>query len=323
VVSCECVLQQFVLIDVFGRCAFYQVIQVKVKFESSCRANALFLICIALSITIQPKLLDLIAPIGTSTKGTRVPLNQKSTSMRHTSRLLALLLLALTTIARAQPNIPLPEHPRPDFQRPEWQNLNGDWAFELDAKDVGVQQKWFNGQQKFSRTIHVPFPWGSPLSGVPDSADIAWYQRTINVPSAWKGKHTFITIGASDWRTTVYLDGKELGSHDGGYTPFSFDLTDQLTYGLPQQLVIRVDDVRRPFTLYGKQGYGNARGIWQTVYLENRGNTYLEAVRFAPDIDAGKVKVSAFFPAPALAKYQFAIEYRRQRTIHIGFKNRS
>ncbi len=104
--------------------------------------------------------------------------------MRHTTHLFAFLLLAITTIARAQQNIPLPEHPRPDFQRPEWQNLNGAWAFELDAKDVGVQQKWFNGKKKFSRTIKVPFPWGSPLSGVPDSADIAWYQREIMVPSA-------------------------------------------------------------------------------------------------------------------------------------------
>ncbi len=219
--------------------------------------------------------------------------------MRHTSHLLALLLTAITTIARAQQNIPLPEHPRPDFHRPEWQNLNGDWAFELDANGVGVQQKWFNGKKKFSRTIKVPFPWGSPLSGVPDSADIAWYQREIMVPIAWKGNRTFITIGASDWRTTVYLDGKELGSHDGGYTPFSFELTQHLTYDSPQRLIIRVDDVRRSFTLYGKQGYGNARGIWQTVYLESRGNIYLDALHVAPDIDAGKVKVTAYLPAPA------------------------
>jgi len=199
----------------------------------------------------------------------------------------------------SQKSIPLPEHPRPDFERSQWQNLNGDWAFEFDPKDQGLQQQWASGKKKFTRRIHVPFPWGAPLSGVPDSADIAWYKRPITVPAAWKGKRTFITIGASDWRTTVWLDGKALGTHEGGYMPFSMELTPYLRYGKPQTLVIRADDVRRPFTLYGKQGYGNARGIWQTVYLESRGNSYLEALHFSPDIDAEKVKITAFLPEPA------------------------
>ena len=210
-------------------------------------------------------------------------------------------LLACVALS-AQPAIPLPEHPRPDFERTTWQNLNGAWAFELDPKDVGMREKWFSNPRRFSRNIQVPFPWGSPLSGVPDSADIGWYKRSIRVPATWKGKRTFLTIGASDWKTTVFLDGKELGSHEGGYTPFSFDLTPYMKYGQPQTLTIRADDVRRPFTLYGKQGYGNARGIWQTVYLESRGNTYADAVRFAPDIDAGNVQVTVFLPGPASKK---------------------
>lgn len=208
------------------------------------------------------------------------------------------LLLSCIALS-AQSTIPLPEHPRPDFERAVWQNLNGAWAFELDPKDAGIREKWFSGQRRFRRSIQVPFPWGSPLSGVPDSADIAWYKRSIRVPASWKGKRTFLTIGASDWKTTVYLDGRELGSHEGGYTPFSFDLTPYLKYGQAQNLTIRADDVRRPFALYGKQGYGNARGIWQTVYLESRGNTYLDAVRFTPDIDAGNVQVTVFLATPA------------------------
>lgn len=212
--------------------------------------------------------------------------------------LLCGLLLSCLALS-AQPTIPLPEHPRPDFERAVWQNLNGAWAFELDPKDAGIREKWFSGQRRFRRSILVPFPWGSPLSGVPDSADIAWYKRSIRVPASWKGKRTFLTIGASDWKTTVYLDGRELGSHEGGYTPFSFDLTPYLKYGQAQNLTIRADDVRRPFALYGKQGYGNARGIWQTVYLESRGNTYLDAVRFAPDIDAGNVQVTVFLATAA------------------------
>ena len=188
-------------------------------------------------------------------------------------------------------NIPLPEHPRPDFERTDWQNLNGEWAFEFDSLDVGLKSNWASAPEKFTKKINVPFPWGSKLSGVKDEADIAWYARNINVPAAWKGKKTFFTIGASDWHTTVWLDGKLLGEHKGGYTPFSVDLTPHLKYGTNQKLVVRVDDVRRMFTLYGKQGYGNARGIWQTAYLEARGNAFVEYAHFVPNIDKNTVTV--------------------------------
>ena len=198
----------------------------------------------------------------------------------------------------AQETIPLPEHPRPDFERSTWLNLNGNWAFEFDKNDVGNTEKWYNGQKKFTKIISVPFPWGSPLSGVKDEADIAWYSKNINVKNEWKNKRVFVTIGASDWKTTVWLDGKELGSHEGGYTPFSFELTN-VKHGTNQNLVVRVDDKRRDFTLYGKQGYGNARGIWQTIYLDARGQNFLENVQFNPDIDKSQLKVTTFLNSPA------------------------
>lgn len=190
--------------------------------------------------------------------------------------------------------IPLPEHPRPDFERSEWTNLNGKWSFKFDKDDKGLEQNWKDGKVSFNKTINVPFPWGSELSGVADEADIAWYKKEIKVDESWKGKRTFVVIGASDWETTVWLDGVKLGTHQGGYTPFSFELTDHITYGRSQQLVIRVDDVRRDFTLYGKQGYGNARGIWQTIYLEARGTQYVDALHFTPDIDNSKVVATAY-----------------------------
>ena len=199
----------------------------------------------------------------------------------------------------AQSNIPLPEHPRPDFERADWQNLNGEWAFAFDADDLGLEAGWANGARAFAEKITVPFPWGSKLSGLEDKADIGWYQREITVPASWRNKRTFITIGASDWETHVWLDGKLLGSHRGGYTPFSFELTEFLEYGTAQDLVIRVDDKRRDFTLYGKQGYGNARGIWQTVYLEARGTDYVEAIHVRPDIDNNLAKVIVYLPAPS------------------------
>ncbi len=200
------------------------------------------------------------------------------------------LLFLLFSINLFSQNIPLPEHPRPDFERTNWLNLNGSWDFEFDSLNIGLSKNWQTGKAPFSKKINVPFPWGSPLSGVKDEADFAWYKRTISVPKAWAKQRTFVTIGASDWETTVWLDGVLVGKHQGGYTPFSFELTEHLKYDTPQYLVIRVDDKRRDFTLYGKQGYGNARGLWQTIYLEGRGQTHLETVHFTPDIDKNTVK---------------------------------
>ena len=198
--------------------------------------------------------------------------------------------------------IPLPEHPRPDFKRDQWQNLNGKWDFKFDPNNEGLSGSWFTGEKKFEDKIIVPFPWGSKLSGLPDNANIGWYSRDIKVSSEWKGKKIFITIGASDWETSLWIDGKFVGKHEGGYTPFSFELTPFLTYGKKHKIIVRVDDdagdpnkFSRGHALYGKQGYGNARGIWQTVYLEARGSNYFDAIHFTPDIDKKSVNVKFYF----------------------------
>jgi len=191
--------------------------------------------------------------------------------------------------------IPLAEHPRPDFQRQEWQNLNGTWQFQFDPGDVGGTRGWPQSGLPKARAIVVPFPWGSPLSGVPDSGDIGWYARTIEVPAAWSrgGRRVFCVVGAADWRTTAWLDGHPLGTHDGGYIPFEFELTTYIKPGRKQLLVLRIDDAPRPFKLEGKQGYGNARGIWQTPYLEARGGIPLKLLHFSPDVDRKRVVVTA------------------------------
>ena len=149
--------------------------------------------------------------------------------------------------------IPLPEHPRPDFMRENWLNLNGYWQFEFDKNNAGLQTQWFANKSSFSKEILVPFPWGSPLSEVPDDADIGWYKREISVPENWNGNRIFLVIGASDWHTTAWLDGNALGEYKGGYTPFEFELTPYIKPGLSQNLVFRVDDTKHPFKLYGKQ----------------------------------------------------------------------
>ena len=229
-------------------------------------------------------------------------------------KLTILLLFVCTAHAVSSQNIPLPEHPRPDFERTAWQNLNGSWQFEFDSLDQGVSKKWNDGKTTFTHKITVPFPWGSELSGVQDKSDIAWYQREIIVKPEWKGKRTFLTIGASDWETTVWLDGNLLGKHRGGYTPFSFELTPYINYGQPQKLVVRVDDKRRDFTLYGKQGYGNARGIWQTTYLEARGKEYIEAVHFKPDIDQNNATIIIYLPEEAPSDLKVALTLKTPTT---------
>jgi len=200
-------------------------------------------------------------------------------------------LLILFTIPTNAQDIPLPEHPRPDFQRADWINLNGRWDFKFDAQNNGIEDEWSWKPVDFPHKITVPFPWGAPLSGVEDRATIGWYKRLITVPENWHDQKVYLVIGAADWHTTAWLDGHKLGEHKGGYTPFEFDLTPYMQPGKTQTLVIRVDDTEYDFKLYGKQGYGNARGIWQTVYLEVRPETHFESIHFTPDIDNEQVTV--------------------------------
>ena len=132
---------------------------------------------------------------------------------------LLILTLAAAALDAQAPSavIPLPEHPRPDFERAEWVNLNGRWRFAFDAANRGEQAGWAASALPGTREILVPFSWGSALSGVPDSADIGWYARSVTVPAAWNGRRVFLVFGASDWKTTAWLDGQRLGEHQGGW----------------------------------------------------------------------------------------------------------
>ena len=213
-------------------------------------------------------------------------------------------------LAFAGEAIPLPEHPRPDFQRAEWLNLNGTWQFRFDKANAGLNEQWFEGRAEFSERIVVPFPWGSALSKVEDKAPIAWYARSVSAPEAWDGKRVFLVIGACDWETQAWLDGQPLGSHRGGYTPFAFELTPHLKPGREHKLVLRVDDSARGFKLEGKQGYGNARGIWQTVYLEARPAFRLDTLHFTPEIDQSKATVKAAFNDAAPAGAELRLRFK-------------
>jgi hypothetical protein len=230
---------------------------------------------------------------------------------------LLVILSVVSSVVFAQ-NIPLPEHPRPDFYRNEWLNLNGKWDFRFDKNEEGLKQNWSKGQVVFNSSILVPFPWGAPLSGIKDEADVAWYKKTIDIPANWSKQSVFVVIGASDYKTTVWIDGILLGNHEGGYTPFEFELP--INKKTKHTLVIRVDDTRREYALYGKQGYGNARGIWQTIYLEARPSDYLETLHFTPDLDNNKVSVTATLPRPAKTNLNLQLKIGGLRPLTIPLR---
>ena len=205
--------------------------------------------------------------------------------------------------------IPLSEHPRPDFERPVWQNLNGYWQFRADSADVGLTEKWQTQPGSFTRKILVPFSWASKLSEVKmPRVDVGWYTRTFKLGNSdqWKGENTWLVIGASDFNTTVWVNGKQTGAHSGGYVPFDFNISPYLQAG-ENQMVIRVEDKQVGNRPSGKQYYGNAKGIWQTVYLEARPENFISGIRFTPDIDSRKVEVEVKLSKAAGSPQEFTL----------------
>jgi len=231
-------------------------------------------------------------------------------------------MLATGFITSAQtPNIPLPEHPRPDFMREQWLNLNGYWDFMLDADNKGESMEWQKSKTAFTQRILVPFPWGSKLSEVDNKAEIGWYRRAISVPATWKGKRIFVIVGACDYQTKAWFDGNMIGEHSGGYTPFEFEITNTVNFGSEQLLTIKADDSPKPHKLEGKQGYGQAKGIWQTVYLEAREAIFFKKVHFVPDIDKRVVKVKVTLNQPAAKKTTFKLSSKNSTlTFQAEFK---
>jgi beta-galactosidase/beta-glucuronidase len=219
-----------------------------------------------------------------------------------------LLWAAAAFIATAQ-DIPRPEYPQPQFQREQWQTLNGRWDFEYDDKNVGLAEDWGSSPRKFSRTILVPFAPETKLSGIGDTTfhPTVWYRRSVTIPPGWNGRRVLLHFGAVDYQAQVWLNGRSLGSHEGGNVPFRFDITSNLKPGA-NTLVVRAEDP--PTDRYiprGKQYwepksrgifYTRTTGIWQSVWMEATGDSYLERVRVTPTLE-GDVKFEAVLARPA------------------------
>jgi hypothetical protein len=231
--------------------------------------------------------------------------------------------------------LPRPEYPRPDRRRGtiegfDWLNLNGPWQFRFDGDRVGENQQWYlPGDGEWREQIIVPFCWESlaawsecdsagnenyystrvfrnPVQVThlnhrsADRYEVGWYRRIVDIPSGdfWENKRIVLTIGAADFFTDCWCNGKHVGRHEGGYTPFEFDLTDSLTLknGRRQALlVLRVEDpMDNHEQPVGKQWrwYTTVSGIWQTVFVEPRASSFIKSFRMVPEIETGVVHLA-------------------------------
>jgi beta-galactosidase/beta-glucuronidase len=204
-------------------------------------------------------------------------------------------------------------YPRPQLVRENWVDLGGEWGLRFDDESVGLGERWYTaeGLARFDRTITVPFPPESSASGVGETGfhPVVWYERDISLAQVTSaeairsGERVLLHFGAVDYRSSVWLNGTLLGHHEGGHTPFSFDITDALSTerGDIQSLVVRAEDdpldVAQP---RGKQDwqvdphviwYHRTTGIWQTVWLEAVPAVSIAHLAWAPNVPAGSVQL--------------------------------
>lgn len=197
---------------------------------------------------------------------------------------------------QVNPDNVLPEYPRPIMERTEWKNLNGLWDYAIIEKGKHIPSV-FDGK------ILVPFAVESSLSGVSKTVGAEKelvYRRAFDVPSSWKGKRVLLHFGAVDWKTDVWVNDVKVGSHTGGFTPFSFDITEALQ-GKNNTLLVKVwDPTDKGYQPRGKQvsrpegiWYTPVTGIWQTVWLEPVSESYIQDLRITPDIDNSLLSLKA------------------------------
>src|SRR5450432_3913109 len=198
------------------------------------------------------------------------------------------------------PDNALVEYPRPQMVRTNWTNLNGLWDYAITVKDAATPTH-FDGK------ILVPYPIESALSGVKRAllpSQNLWYKRNIEIKSAKNGERTLLHFGAVDWKATVFVNGKEVGVHQGGYTAFSFDITDQLKTANNEIVVKVFDPTDEGIGPHGKQVlnpqniyYTATSGIWQTVWLEAVPADYISDIKLTPDIDKNILNIVVDAPA--------------------------
>ena len=198
------------------------------------------------------------------------------------------------------------EYPRPELVREPFLNLNGSWDFAFDYNKAGKEQNWQLLPEIFNHKIEVPFCPESKLSGLAHTNFInaCWYHRTFCVPDAWKGQRVLLHFEAVYYLAEVFVNGRSVGTHQGGHTPFTFDITDCLTDGENRLVVYCAGDARNKLEPSGKQChllnsagcfYTRTTGIWQTVWMECVPAVSVSEVKIDTDPENQGVAVTLHF----------------------------
>ena len=216
------------------------------------------------------------------------------------------------------------EYPRPRLVRNEWKNLNGLWDYEITK--LGVNKPNF-----YKNKILVPFPIESSLSGVHKNVgkdNELWYHSTFIIPKLWKGKNIILHFGGVDWKSEVWINDVYVGSHQGGYDPFSFDITSYLNNKKNQKLVVKVwDPTDEGYQPRGKQTinphgiwYTAVTGIWQTVWIEPVNSNYIKTVNIVSNVDESNISIK-LISSETLEKDYFEVIIKDGNTIVSSVKS--
>ncbi|MFE1646071.1 glycoside hydrolase family 2 protein [Microbacterium sp. P01] len=220
-------------------------------------------------------------------------------------------------------------HPRPQLLRSAWVDISGPWNFAFDPDDIGLRERWYE-HPEFDRTILVPFPPESAASGVHDTGfhRALWYHRRLSAEDIATaghavGRRLMLRFGAVDYRAVVWVNGERVGSHEGGHTPFSVDITDVVRGGDGgDDVVVRVEDdpsdVSQP---RGKQDwretphviwYHRTSGIWQPVWLESVPTPAIDWIHWRSDGATAQVhaRIGLSATPPPGATVEVELRYR-------------
>jgi beta-galactosidase/beta-glucuronidase len=215
---------------------------------------------------------------------------------------------AITEVLHEAKPLPRNEYPRPQFVRRDWTNLNGEWEFEFDDELVGLKEHWFDGRA-LSKRITVPFAYQTSLSGLNDKSihECVWYARTFEVGAKRTVSDLLLNFGAVDYEAMVWINGKEVGSHQGGHVPFQFEIAPFVNEG-ENRLTVRVEDRQDLHQPRGKQSYTGlphsidyycTTGIWQTVWLEEVPAIRIEDLHIITHAESNRIAVDVYLHAPS------------------------
>lgn len=195
----------------------------------------------------------------------------------------------------------IPDYPRPQFVRESWQNLNGIWNFAFDDNKESLAHGWERGLPG-KTAIQVPFTYETRASGIGDETvhTCVWYSRSITLARAQvEAGHVFLHFEGSDYKTTVWVNGIQVGTHTGGYSRFSFEIASAVQEG-ENIIAVEVEDALDTCQPRGKQRwladnfgcwYVQTTGIWKTVWLETAASSYLKSAKITPNVQAAAVEI--------------------------------